>query len=128
MRIHRQKFQTFKSATLLAILALASLYFVMINYDQIEEFFRKNFCSRSSSLFMRYPVAQNYERKDWHDQRFIEYELTREGPGEQGRAFYLTDPVDIELNGRLFEQEGLSAVVSDKISVNRSVPDLRLPV
>lgn len=123
MRFHRQKFRTFKSATFFAIFALASLCFVVINYDRIGKFL----CSLSRSQFMSYQPAQNYDRKDWHDWEFIAYEMTREGPGEQGQGFFLTDAGDIELNKRLFEQEGLSGVVSDKISVNRSVPDLRLP-
>ena len=74
-----------------------------------------------------YPVATNYERKDWHDWKFIEYEKNRKGPGENGKPFNLTDPADIELNDKLFKIEGLYVVVSDKISVNRSVPDTRLP-
>lgn len=68
-----------------------------------------------------------YERKDWHDWEFIEYEKSRQGPGEQGKPHVLTDPGDIELNEKLFPVEGLYAVISDKISVNRSVPDTRLP-
>lgn len=65
------------------------------------------------------------EKKDWHDYEFIEYEKSREGPGEQGKPFILTDPKDIELNDKLSKIEGLYAVVSDKISVNRSIPDFR---
>lgn len=114
------KHRTFKTATFITILALAALYSVVIN----QAFLHKYFCG---SKFMDYPVAQNYDRRDWHDWWFIEYEMTREGPGEQGQAFYLTDAGDIELNKKLSQQEGLFAVVSDKISVNRSVPDTRLP-
>lgn len=73
-----------------------------------------------------FPVAQNYERKDWHDWPFIEYEKTRTGPGEQGIPHFLTDPVEIALNKKLSKVEGLSPLVTDKISVNRSVPDGRL--
>lgn len=75
-----------------------------------------------------YPVATNYERKDWHDWKFIKYELSRQGPGEQGEPVVLTDPEEVELNQELFKNEGLYALVSDKISVNRSVPDSRRPV
>lgn len=65
------------------------------------------------------------EKKDWHDWKFIEYEKSREGPGEQGKSYVLTDPKEIELNEKLFKVEGLYVVVSDKISVNRSIPDYR---
>lgn len=75
---------------------------------------------------MFYPMAMKYERKDWHDYNFIEYENAREGPGEQGERFELSDLQEIELNQKLFEIEGLFPIVSDKISVNRSVPDTRV--
>ena len=74
-----------------------------------------------------YTFATNYERKDWHDWPFIEYEKSREGPGEQGKPFHLSDLKEIDENQRLFNIEGLYPIVSDKISVNRSVPDTRHP-
>lgn len=74
---------------------------------------------------LEYPFATDYERKDWHDYDFIAYEKSRVGPGEHGRPFELTDPKEIEENKRLYEIEGLNALVSDKISVNRSIPDTR---
>lgn len=55
----------------------------------------------------------------------MEYERTREGPGEQGQRYFLTNASEIELNKKLEAEEGLSVLVSDKISVNRSVPDTR---
>lgn len=72
-----------------------------------------------------YPKAMNYERKDWHDYEFIKYEAGRKGPGEQGQGVTLTDPKDIELDKILQPIEGLHVVVSDKISVNRSIKDTR---
>ena len=38
------------------------------------------------------------KRKDWHDYEHIQQEKARRGPGEQGKAFKLTDPQDIEIN------------------------------
>lgn len=72
-----------------------------------------------------YPIVTNYEMIDWHDYKFIKYEASRRGPGENGTAVFLTDPSEIELDFELYKIEGLSVVVSDKISVNRSVPDVR---
>jgi hypothetical protein len=71
-------------------------------------------------------VAVDSEKKDWNDWNFINYEKTREGPGEQGKLFKLTDPEDIKLNDQRFEEEGVFVIASDKISVNRSVFDARL--
>lgn len=73
----------------------------------------------------RYPTVTNYERKDYHNYEFMQYESSRTGPGEQGQSFVLTEPDDIELNKKLFNDYGFYAVTSDKISVNRSLPDIR---
>lgn len=74
----------------------------------------------------KYFEATSFEKKDWQDHAFIKYEASRVGPGEQGAPFELTDPKDIALNEKLFKVQGLYVVVSDKISVNRSVPDVRI--
>ena len=63
--------------------------------------------------------------RDWHDYDYIEYEKQRSGPGEQGHGVKLTEPSDIELNAKLYNETGFSVVVSDKISVNRSIVDTR---
>lgn len=72
-----------------------------------------------------YPIVTNYKLKDWVDHEFVEYEKSREGPGEQGAGVKLTDPEDIKKNEEIAKIEGLNALVSDKISVNRSVYDSR---
>jgi hypothetical protein len=73
----------------------------------------------------KYWRTTDFEKKDWHDYEFMKYEASRTGPGEKGEGFNLTDPADIKLNAELLKIEGLYAIVSDKISVNRSVPDVR---
>jgi hypothetical protein len=72
-----------------------------------------------------YPKVTNYELKDWHDYEFLQREASRVGPGENGSGMILADPKDIAKNRKLFNVEGLSAHISDIISVNRSVPDVR---
>lgn len=64
-------------------------------------------------------------RIDWHDYAHIEYESKREGPGEHGKPLKLEKLEDIKLNEKLFKENGYSAVVSDMIALNRSVPDAR---
>src|SRR5690349_4279120 len=56
------------------------------------------------SDFANYPFAKIYERRDWHDYEFIEYEKLRKGPGEHGAPVKLTDQ-EIEDNQILFESE-----------------------
>lgn len=75
----------------------------------------------------RYPFATNYERKDYHDYKFMEVESMREGPGEQGQPHALTEFRDIERNKELVKKFGFYCITSDQISVNRSLPDFRLP-
>lgn len=131
----RPSLRHFKLITFLALFVFLLLYFVVIGgWQKNSETFRKVefiFQENSSELAVlhdkAYPVVTNYQRKDWHDWKFINYEKNREGPGENGKSFKLTDPEEIELNKKLFKTEGLYVVVSDKISVNRSVPDTRLP-
>lgn len=72
-----------------------------------------------------YPEVENYEMKDWHDYEFMAYEGNRTGPGENGSAVFLTDPDEIKLSEELLKIEGLNVMISDKISVNRSLPDVR---
>jgi hypothetical protein len=73
----------------------------------------------------RYPYAREYNRIDYHDYEFMHLEAERSGPGEQGLPYTLRDKNLIEDNRRLYEEVGFYATVSDHISVNRSLPDVR---
>ncbi|CAO1307686.1 unnamed protein product [Diamesa tonsa] len=64
---------------------------------------------------------------DWHDYKFIEEESQRVGPGEQGKPVNDVEPNEEELNKQLFDENGYYGLISDKISVNRSISDLRHP-
>lgn len=105
------------------IISAATVHLI-INFESINRIYLdgKNDKHRSGNI---YPVVTNYEVKDWHDYEFINYETSRRGPGENGTAVFLTDPREIELDRELYKIEGLSVVVCDKISVNRSLPDVR---
>ena len=65
---------------------------------------------------------------DWHDHEQMAADKAKVGPGEQGKAFKLTDPKDIEINTQLLRVNGYYARASDIISVNRSVADIRHPL
>lgn len=124
LRNIKPKFKVFKRVKLILFILTLFLVFVLfkhINFKSTVEKWKVNLQGEN------YPFATKYERKDWHDWNFVFYERTRTGPGEHGMPVQLTDPKDIETNAKLFEIEGLNAVVSDIISVNRSVPDTRLP-
>jgi len=134
--LRKPSFRSFKVIIFLSFGALVLCYFFLIHGKYENEvtnlkrvvFNRDKFINQLAGVNdMKYPFATDYERKDWHDYEFIKYEAKRVGPGEQGKPFELTDPIDIALNNKLFQVEGLFVIVSDKISVNRSVPDVRLP-
>uniref|UniRef100_A0A8C7WRK4 Glycosyltransferase 2-like domain-containing protein n=1 Tax=Oryzias sinensis TaxID=183150 RepID=A0A8C7WRK4_9TELE len=63
-------------------------------------------------------------RKDWHDYEAIRRDATRSGNGEQGKAFPLTDADRVD---QAYRENGFNIFVSDRISLNRSVPDIRHP-
>lgn len=116
-------------------LSLTTLNFLNGNQNQLKSYLRwliandeiKSLVDNPLTLVnvRIYPEVTNYELKDWQDYKFIAYEASRSGPGENGTAVVLTDPGEIEINQKLFAIEGLNAYVSDKISVNRSLPDVR---
>jgi hypothetical protein len=69
----------------------------------------------------------NDELISWENTAFFEYERRRKGPGEQGLPFELTDPSEIKENEEWQRKEGFYKIVSDKISVDRALPDFRPP-
>ena len=47
------------------------------------------------------------------------------GPGEQGKPVYLDPQDDKEKEKESFQANGFSAYISDKISLDRALPDTR---
>lgn len=124
--------------TLLTFLSLLLLNFLKSRmYLNQRDYSYSSFVSKIPSLIesdplniskidrRNYPTAENFSRKDWHDWKFILLEENREGPGERGEKVILIDKTEIDRNSKLRELHGLSALISDKISVNRTVPDTR---
>ena len=70
-------------------------------------------------------VVCQQEMRDWHDYELIVKEKSRVGLGEQGAEAILTDPEEIEMNQKLYNKTGFSVVVSNKISLERSLPEAR---
>ncbi|CAO1427046.1 unnamed protein product [Diamesa tonsa] len=70
-------------------------------------------------------VICQQEMRDWHDYEFMVKESLRVGLGEQGAEVILTDPEEVEMNHKLYNKTGFSVVVSNKISLERSLPETR---
>ncbi|CRL03928.1 CLUMA_CG017049, isoform A [Clunio marinus] len=79
-----------------------------------------------NSFFRRIHNLDN-AKVDWHDYDFIEVESKRVGPGEHGMGIDEVKPYEEALNKKLFDENGYNGLISDKISVNRSLKDLRHP-
>lgn len=81
---------------------------------------------RSGAFFGGSRKNANGKQIDWHDYEHIRMEEARKGFGEMGKAETL--PVELnEEKDKMYRKNGFNALLSDKISVNRSVPDIRHP-
>ncbi|XP_069510081.1 polypeptide N-acetylgalactosaminyltransferase 10 [Ambystoma mexicanum] len=61
-------------------------------------------------------------QKDWHDHEAIRKDFERTGNGEQGKPYPLTDADRVD---QAYRENGFNIYVSDNISLNRSLPDIR---
>uniref|UniRef100_U5ERV4 Polypeptide N-acetylgalactosaminyltransferase n=1 Tax=Corethrella appendiculata TaxID=1370023 RepID=U5ERV4_9DIPT len=81
--------------------------------------------AKPGSFFDGTPRNVHQKRIDWHNYALIEEEKVREGIGEHGIKATLTNQKDILMKDKLFKKNGFNAVLSDLISLNRSLPDIR---
>ncbi|NXU85191.1 GLT10 acetylgalactosaminyltransferase, partial [Xiphorhynchus elegans] len=63
-------------------------------------------------------------KKDWHNNEAIRRDSERVGNGEQGKPYPMTDAERVD---QAYRENGFNIFVSDKISLNRSLPDIRHP-
>ncbi|XP_013859538.1 polypeptide N-acetylgalactosaminyltransferase 10 [Austrofundulus limnaeus] len=61
-------------------------------------------------------------RTDWHDYDAIRRDAARVGNGEQGKPFPLTESDQVD---QAYRENGFNIYVSNRISLNRSLPDIR---
>ncbi|CAO1434782.1 unnamed protein product [Diamesa hyperborea] len=92
---------------------------LMLNNNSNERFLIKRQVKEVDNV-----VCQQ-EMRDWHDYEFMFREKSRVGLGEQGEEVILTNPEQIKTNERLYNKTGFSVVVSNKISLERSLPEAR---
>ena len=76
--------------------------------------------------FLRFHSSDDI-KIDWHDYDFMAYEASRTGPGENGAPVKLND-LEMQETKEGYKLEGIYTIANDKISPNRSLPDVRLEV
>lgn len=75
-----------------------------------------------NSYFRRKDLTN--ETKDWNDYELMKEERSRIGFGEQGMKTF-RDKETVMDEETLMRENGHNAIISDKISLERAVPDLR---
>lgn len=63
---------------------------------------------------------------DWLDHDFVRKEKSRQGPGENGEPVILGEN-DAEISKLYAQDYSYNVLVSDRISLDRSIPDTRAP-
>lgn len=78
----------------------------------------------NESMVLEQPVFE-LKRRDWHDYAAMEMDRKRKGPGENGQKFFNQNMSTKALEEEMSLANGFNALISDQISVNRSLPDIR---
>jgi polypeptide N-acetylgalactosaminyltransferase len=75
--------------------------------------------------FLQKAVAvADHIKIDWHDHKLIEAEAKQKGIGEEGKPAFLSVE-DNDKKEELYKVNGFNGLLSDRIALNRSLPDIR---
>ncbi|CAK1544760.1 unnamed protein product [Leptosia nina] len=77
-----------------------------------------------SGLHQDYFVPMSLKKINWHNYKQINYERKRVGIGEQGIPAHLSKR-EAGIEKELYSVNGFNGALSDKIPLNRSLPDIR---
>ena len=100
------------------------LFFYITNSDLHEYSVQQITKEKLNDIGAKFILSKN--TKSWENAEQIYKDSLRVGFGEHGEPAILTDPEEIKKNEELRREFGTSVLISDKISVNRSIPDHRV--
>ncbi|KTF75464.1 hypothetical protein cypCar_00036349 [Cyprinus carpio] len=122
----RRKQKRLLQIALLLLLAFLLLPNIGLWSASLERMFDSSADAAALSHAQRMNTVQNagVRRKDWHDHALMKSEAARSGVGEQGRPYPLTDSDRVD---QAYRENGFNIFVSNRISLNRSLPDIRHP-
>ncbi|XP_066141216.1 N-acetylgalactosaminyltransferase 6 [Euwallacea fornicatus] len=102
------------------LISLTTMAVTVLIYRTIDK-------NNQTSYPIESPIVQARiynEKIDWHNHGLIDKDSKRTGPGEQGVPAYLNS-LESENYEKLFRVNGFNAALSDKIALDRSLPDIR---
>ncbi|VVC40291.1 Nucleotide-diphospho-sugar transferases,Glycosyltransferase 2-like,Ricin B, lectin [Cinara cedri] len=113
------------------IFILTTVFLTIVIFKLFKQFDQHNNNNNNNDdvqlekVFARKQLYSNQTNKiDWHDWEFINLEKQRTGIGEQGVSVSLTS-FNQHKYDELYKVNGFNGLLSDSISVNRSIPDIR---
>ncbi|XP_045480416.1 N-acetylgalactosaminyltransferase 6-like [Harmonia axyridis] len=107
----------------ISVVCTVLLYRIFIKNPKNEISFRESFLKKA--VFGPEDVLiLNGEKIDWHNYQLIEEDSKKKGPGEQGKSAVLKNN-EMENYEELYKVNGFNAALSDKIALDRSIPDIR---
>lgn len=128
----RRNCMSFIKLTLIVVITVGITIYLLKTLDLINNLDRHGAFHKIRSAYLTKgsffdePRNVRGQKIDWHDYEYIKYEQNRDGVGEHGKPANL-EPGQDELQDKLFKVNGFNALLSDQISVNRSVADIRHP-
>ncbi|CAH2062765.1 unnamed protein product, partial [Iphiclides podalirius] len=113
---------------LLTITVLVIILYIVKTFSDInrvnDALTEKGALTKNKEPEREYFVPRSLKKIDWHNYKQIDYERRREGIGEQGLPAKL--PLsDAQLEEQLYSVNGFNGALSDRIPLNRSLPDIR---
>ncbi|PIC32327.1 hypothetical protein B9Z55_012700 [Caenorhabditis nigoni] len=94
--------------------------------EEIPVFQQKQAAALGDEALDPFEKYRGHEKIKWEDEVAYEKDKAREGPGEWGKPVKLPDDKETEKEAlSLYKANGYNAYISDMISLNRSIKDIR---